>query len=428
MRIAGWGNYPTRIAEVDRPLSYDQVAVTGPRIARGLGRSYGDSSLASHVIDMTGLNRFLSFEEPVLRCQAGVSLAEILDVFVPQGWFLPVTPGTRYVTVGGAISSDVHGKNHHADGTFTDHVESFRLLVASGDIVQVSRTDHPELFHATCGGMGLTGVIVDATIRLRPITSWLIDEVVTKAPSLDDVLAGFAQADTATYSVAWIDCVARGARFGRSLLMTGEHATAGGLDRPTSTTLPAPPNLVPSWLLNRASVAAFNELYYRRIRGQRVEHRVPYPAFFYPLDAISSWNRLYGRKGFLQYQFVLPTEAGHEPLREALRIIADSGNASPLAVLKMFGAANDNLLSFPMPGYTLAIDLHASATGLDVANRLDQLVVANSGRLYLTKDSRMSAATLRATYPRLEEFEQVRARYGAAGVFESDQSRRLEIH
>lgn len=427
MRISGWGNYPSRDALVAKPDVLAQIDLSTPVIPRGLGRSYGDSSLARRVIDTTALDRFLSFEDGWLRCEAGVSLGEVLRVFVPRGWFLPVTPGTRHVTVGGAIASDVHGKNHHLDGSFSDHVEEFDLMVASGDVLTVSRTRHADLFHATCGGMGLTGIITTATFRLKPISSGLIDETVVKAPSLDAVLAGLRGADTSTYSVAWVDCVARGPRFGRSLLMTGEHATTGGLHHHPRRALPAPPDLVPSFALNKTSVGIFNELYYRRFRSDRIARQVPYPAFFHPLDTIPKWNRLYGRKGFLQYQFLLPAESGTEPLTTALKLIADSGSASPLAVLKIFGPGNNNMLSFPNAGFTLATDLHASTTGFEVADRLDQLVTHHGGRLYLTKDSRMSPATFRATYPRVGEFEAARARYGATGVFESDQSRRLEI-
>jgi len=430
--LAGWGQWPTVNGEVDRVRDLDHLAAavrSAPLIPRGLGRSYGDSSLGSHVADLTGLDNLIRFDDAtgVLTCQAGVSLAEVLAVFVPRGWFLPVTPGTRFVTVGGAIASDVHGKNHHVAGSFSDHVDSFRLMTATGEILTVSRTEHPDLFRATCGGMGLTGVIVEATFRMQPIRSRNIDETVIKTPHLAAALDAFDAYGAATYSVAWIDLCATGQHLGRSLLMVGEHATDGDL-----TAVPRQPRAdlpisAPTFALNRFTVRAFNRLYYERIRGEITEHRVGIEPFFYPLDAINNWNRLYGLRGFLQYQFVIPQDAGREPVIEAVNRIAQSGLASPLAVLKQFGPGNDNFLSFPRAGYTLAVDVQATDDALRLCDALDAVVTAAGGRVYLTKDARMSRETFVAGYPDLGSFEVVREKYGASGHFVSAQSQRLGI-
>ncbi|SFC02752.1 FAD/FMN-containing dehydrogenase [Nocardioides terrae] len=429
--VSGWGRYPVVDAEVHHPRTVDDVAAVvrgGPVTARGLGRSYGDSSLGERIAELTGLDHLVAFDDTTgeLTCEAGVSLADVLAVALPRGWFLPVTPGTRFVTVGGAIASDVHGKNHHRDGAFTDHVSSLRVLVASGEVLEVSRASHPDLFHATCGGMGLTGIVLEATFRLRPVRSRAIDETVVKTPSLDGALDAFEEYAGSTYSVGWIDLVATGSSLGRSLVMLGEHAEDGDLGAASARGLPVPVD-TPARLLNRFTVAAFNTLYYGRVRRPLVRHRVGYEPFFYPLDRLSDWNRLYGRQGFLQYQFVVPEAAGRDSVAEAVRLIAASGLASPLAVLKVFGEGNASMLGFPRPGYTLTVDLKAGPDALRLCEMLDRLVLEAGGRLYLTKDSRMTSGMFAAGYPRLEEFEQVRSRYGATGVFVSAQARRLGL-
>ncbi|MFL6090658.1 MAG: FAD-binding oxidoreductase [Aeromicrobium sp.] len=428
----GWGRFPVSDGELIRARSTSSIreaVKSGPVIPRGLGRSYGDSSLGDRMLDLTALDAFLAFDEQTgaLTVEAGVSLSEILTVTLPRGWFLPVTPGTRFVTVGGAIASDVHGKNHHKDGTIGDHVVSMKVLVASGEILTVSRTEHPELFHATCGGMGLTGVIVEATVNLLRVNSRNVDETVVKAPNLDAALAAFDQYADTKYSVAWIDLIASGAALGRSLVMVGEHADDGDLVVRSDATLAAVPFSLPSALLNPLSVKAFNGLYYERVRQPVSQHRVGFEPFFYPLDKVAEWNRVYGKQGLIQYQFAIGFEAGRSVLREIVEQIALAGLASPLAVLKVFGPANDNHLSFPLEGYTLALDFKATPDALKLAERLDRLVLEAGGRLYLTKDSRMSAETFHASYSRIDEFESVRLDYGATGVFVSAQSQRLGL-
>ena len=434
MQIYGWGRYPRVDATVALPKSEDAFidylhrTQSHSLIARGLGRSYGDSSLACTVLETQYINHFQSFDEAtgVLRCEAGVSLAQILEVFVPRGWFLPVTPGTRFVTVGGAIASDVHGKNHHISGTFCEHVVQIDMLLGNGEKITISPTQHLEFFRATCGGMGLTGIILSASIRLIPIKSSEIIQTTIKAPNLSGVLQAFEEHQNATYSVAWIDCLATGKDLGRSLLMLGEHAQKGPLAAQGNKVIPIPMDM-PSLLLNQTTISAFNALYYNKTLQTKSTQQIAYEPFFYPLDALANWNRLYGKSGFLQYQFALPKAVGEAGLREVLKRIASSGKGSFLAVLKIFGNANQNLLSFPVEGYTLALDFKVEPNLFELLNELDRLVLKHGGRLYLSKDARMSEVTFKASYPRWSEFEAIRRQYFAIGNFASYQSKRLGL-
>lgn len=432
MELYGWGRYPRIQAEVICPETVadfkDQVLQSHGLITRGLGRSYGDSSLSDKILETRFLNRFIAFDEStgLLTCDAGVSLAEILNVFVPRGWFLPVTPGTQYVTIGGAIASDVHGKNHHLDGTFCQHVTEISLLLGNGTEINASPFFNSDLYHATCGGMGLTGIIIAATLRLKPIESSQIHETTIKVPNLESLLAAFDAHQAATYSVAWIDCLARGKNLGRSHLILGEHATTGTL-RVSDTKPRSLPIDLPAMFLNSHTVRAFNTLYYQRLRQDQRSRVIDYVPFFYPLDKLAQWNRLYGKPGFIQYQFVLPKNSGMPGLRMILDKIAASGRGSFLAVLKLFGQSNQNLLSFPMAGYTLALDFKIEPAVLSLVDQLDTLVLELGGRIYLTKDARMSEATFKASYPNWESFEEVRHKYHAIGKFASKQSQRLGL-
>ncbi len=432
MRLNGWGRYPVINATASRPDSEAGVtsclAGESDLIAHGLGRSYGDSALGDNVVLMSGLNRILHFDEDagVVRCESGVTLAEIIECFLPRGWFPAVTPGTKFVTLGGAVASDVHGKNHHALGCFSECVLSLDLMLPSGETVICSRKQNPELFHATCGGMGLTGIILRVAFRLAPVRSACIDETIIRSANLEETLYLFEETSGATYSVAWLDCLAQGDQLGRSLLMTGEHSNEGSLDPGTPGRLSLPFDM-PGFILNRHSVAAFNNLYYGRVRKRETSRRVHFDPFFYPLDGIGQWNRLYGRKGFTQYQMVIPKQAGSDGLKRIISEIAASGLGSFLVVLKLFGPENKNYLSFPMEGYTLAIDFRIQRGLFSVLDRLDSVVSDFGGRLYLTKDVRMSPRMLRTGYPRLEEFLAVRERFGLRGKFNSLQSKRLEL-
>jgi FAD/FMN-containing dehydrogenase len=430
--ISGWGRYPVIDANVMRPIAVSQSQIICKEhsgfIPRGLGRSYGDSSLQTNVLDCTALNFFENFDSKtgLLTCGAGVSLKDILDVFLPQGWFLPVTPGTRWVTVAGAVASDVHGKNHHGAGTFSQHVKSIQILLGAGQILEVSSDAEPELFRATCGGMGLTGIILSVTLRLQKISSSNIIQTTIKANNLSQAMEIFENHWDSTYSVAWIDCMATNAALGRSLIMLGEHANDQSLwlskEKPFSV-----PKIFPSQLLNSYSIKLFNTLYFNKQLTQQSNAVVGYKNFFYPLDGLSSWNNMYGRQGFSQYQLVLPQESGLEGLTQLLKKITASGYGSFLAVLKKFGPQNDNYLSFPISGYTLALDFKISQGALALMDSLDSMVLDYGGRLYLTKDVRMSEQTFKSSYPEWHRFEEVRERYGAVGKFSSLQSKRLGL-
>lgn len=433
MTVSGWGRYPTITSTQYRPatraaLARVLAAVPDRLIARGMGRSYGDASLAEHSVCMTGLDHFLAFDpgHGELECSAGTTLAAILTVIVPHGWFLPVLPGTGFVTLGGAIAADVHGKNHHHDGSFSQFVEDITLMLADGSLLRCSRSEHGELFHATAGGMGLTGVIVAARLRLRAVGSAYIEERLCAASNLDSAVDLLDQYARSTYVVAWLDANQTGPRRGRALVMLGEHAADGGMAQPRRRPLSVPLDL-PAGLLGRPLTRAFNALYFARGARHTATRRVHYGQYFFPLDALGDWNRLYGKHGFMQHQCVIPPAAARAALAELLAAVHASGLVSPLAVLKGFGPGNDNLLSFPEAGLTLTMDFAMSPAALALAARLDDIVVAHGGRLYLAKDASMSATTFRAGYPRWERFQEIREQYGALGRFASLQSRRLGL-
>lgn len=427
-KITSWGKYPLINAKVLTPPSAKHVARINEKfITRGLGRSYGDSALSEKIVLSKHLNHFISFDDEtgLLCCEAGISLDEILSVFVPKGWFLTVTPGTKFVTVGGAIASDVHGKNHHIEGSFGNHVTSLKLI-SSGQLHTCSRENNPDLFHATCGGMGLTGTITEATFKLKPIQSAYIDQKVIKASNLEKALELFEQHNSATYSVAWIDCLSTGESLGRSLVMLGEHADKGGLSTHKSNILNIPFDM-PSALLNKYTTQAFNHFYYKKQLECETSNTVHYDSFFYPLDSINNWNRIYGPNGFTQYQFVIPKESGKEGLKEILEAISNSKQGSFLSVLKVFGKGNKNHLSFPMEGYTLALDFKFSDKLLNLLEHLDVIVKKYQGRLYLAKDVRMSEEMFKTGYPHWEEFQSLRKRLGIDELYQSLQSRRIGL-
>ncbi len=430
--LSSWGRYPLVTSRFcyasDLAMIRDAMRLADTLIPRGLGRSYGDSALAQHVLCLRSMDHFIHFDdtEGVVRCEAGVSLSDVLDVFVPKGWFLPVTPGTKFVTVGGAIASDVHGKNHHLHGCFSEYLVSFQLMLADGSVIECSREAHAELFYATCGGMGLTGVILTATFKLKKIDSAFIDETIIKAENLSQLFELFEQYKTATYSVAWVDCLATGNSLGRSLFMLGEHAQEGTL-LPSKNKKITIPCTMPAWLLNQYSISAFNALYYHKQRQNEVSHRVHYDKFFYPLDGLNHWNRLYGKNGFTQYQFVLPKSSGLTGMTEILEKITESRRGSFLSVLKACGPANENPLSFPMEGYSLALDFKMESGLFQLLDSLDKIVASYGGRIYLTKDVRLPENMFKQTYARWQEFANIRAQYGSDKKFHSLQSQRLGL-
>ncbi|MEU9982790.1 FAD-binding oxidoreductase [Streptomyces sp. NPDC050856] len=442
--VTGWGRTAPTAARVLRPRSPGEVAAAvrgcGARggIPRGLGRSYGDAAqnAGGAVLDMTGLAgiRSIDAEAGVVVCDAGVSLHRLMEVLLPLGWFVPVTPGTRYVTVGGAVAADIHGKNHHVSGSFSRHVTALDLLTADGEVRAVPAGS--DLFDATTGGMGLTGVILSATVRLLPVETSLMSVDTERATDLDDLLARLTTTDHRyRYSVAWVDLLARGAATGRAVLTRGDHARCEALPRRARGAplafrpgrLPAAPELLPEGLLNRATVGLFNALWYRAAPRRRTDELQRISTFFHPLDGVPHWNRVYGRGGFVQYQFAVGY-GQEETLRRIVRRIARRGCPSFLAVLKRFGESDPGWLSFPVPGWTLALDIPARLPGLGAfLDELDEEVVAAGGRVYLAKDSRLRPELLDAMYPRLPEFRALRAALDPGGVFTSDLARRLAL-
>ena len=377
----------------------------------GAGRSYGDVCLldGGTLLKTRGMDRLLHFDQEtgVLICEAGVTLAEILDFAVPRGFFLPVSPGTKYVTVGGAIANDIHGKNHHIAGSFGCHVLRFELVRSDGARFVCSPTENADWFSATVGGMGLTGLIGWAEIRLRPIVSRAIQYKGTKFVGIDEFVA-LSQASAQTeYTVAWIDCAATGNNFARGIYMQGDHSSQPASLTPSKEPWLLLPLDLPEFALNRFSVSLFNTLYYNKQRAKEKTGLVDYEPFFYPLDSLLHWNRMYGKSGLLQFQCVLPWEADHQMgIVKILKAITATGLASFLAVLKVFGdVPSPGMMSFPMPGITLALDFPIRAdVSFDLLDRLARITQEHGGRMYPAKDARMTAEQFQSFYPQWQAF------------------------
>ncbi|QHG91258.1 FAD-binding oxidoreductase [Sulfurimonas sp. CVO] len=430
MSLFSWGMYPKIITKKfalrDRESLKNYLEKTTEFIPYGNGRSYGDSALNENIIYCKNYNNFLDFDEQngMLTCQAGVLLSEILDSVVKRGWFLKVTPGTKLITLGGAIASDVHGKNHHIEGCFSECVEELTIMLPSGKIQVCKKGD--ELFYATCGGMGLTGVILSAKISLKRINSKNINQTTIKTKNLKETFEAFEKYQDMPYSVAWIDCLAKDDEIGKCLLMVGDFADDGDLDYRSKKKLSIAFNF-PSFTLNNLSVKAFNWLYYAKAKDGVSKQKVDINSFFYPLDAIGNWNRIYGKNGFTQYQFILPKESSFEGLKEILSKISASGKGSFLAVLKLYAKENNNYLSFPMEGYSLALDFKIEEGIFELLNALDEVVVKYGGRIYLTKDVRVNKETFEKGYPHIEKFREFRKNNGMDKKLNSLQSKRVQI-
>ncbi len=437
--ISGWGRYPLQTCELERPERYaDLRPSTNSVIARGQGRSYGDASLNENgrVILTERIDRMLALDvkQGILKAEAGVTLADILPVIVKQGWFLPVTPGTKFVSLGGCVAADVHGKNHHHDGAFGEHVLNLVLILADGSYKNCSATENADIFWATVGGMGLTGIIAEVTLKLIPIASaqmMVRHYAANNLEHLFHLLQDPAVDDR--YSVAWIDCLASGEQLGRGIAMFGHHASAS--EYSSAEPLASKPKHsrslpfdFPSWVLNPLSISLFNKLYYWKEARKKTPFLTDYDSYFYPLDSIGQWNRLYGKRGFVQYQCVIPDATALAGMTELLKELSASRRSSFLAVLKRFGAQAQGFLSFPMSGYTLALDLPIRDKGLfSLLDKLDHIVLQHGGRVYLAKDARISAESFLSMYPRYTAWLKIKQTIDPKNRFSSSMSRRLNI-
>ena len=434
-RLISWGKFPqvknqlhtfNSLADLECLIKEHSTV-----IACGNGKSYGDSALSTAIIDVKPHDLFLSFDEKtgLLHVQAGVMLSDIIEHFVPRGWFLKVVPGTKLITIGGAIASDVHGKNHHIDGCFSESIKEFSIMLADGEIKTVSKIKNKSLFQATCGGQGLTGVIIDAKFYLKKILSPVIAQTTIRTNNLRETFTAFEKHKDKAYSVAWIDCMAKEENRGRCLLMVGDFIKKpvyGELYYQQKSKLSIPFNF-PRFSLNKYTIKAFNWIYYRKVKTGESKRHVDIDSFFFPLDAISRWNNIYGRKGFVQYQFILPIETSYNGLEIILKKIAQSGEGSFLAVLKLYGKCNDNYLSFPLEGYSLALDFKVGDKIFTLLDELDEIVQQLGGRIYLAKDARVSKENFEKGYPKIEKFRNYRKKQGMDKVFNSAQSQRLGL-
>ncbi|WP_374459811.1 FAD-binding protein [Chryseobacterium taeanense] len=407
-KVTNWGNYPIVEKEMRSDDSFrkikDFVLNNNEIIARGNGRCYGDASLGEHIFSTKKLNKFVSFDRlnGIIECESGVLLSDVLEITVPQGYFLYVTPGTKFISVGGAIASDVHGKNHHMEGCFSEYVIEFKLMIENGDIITCSREENQEKFWATIGGMGLTGIILTAKFRLKNIQTAYIRQESIKAENLDEIFRLFEESENWTYTVAWIDCLQKGKNIGRSILMRGEHAFQQELpqhlkEKPLRLKKkfePTVPFYFPGFVLNALTVKIFNFFYFKKQSKKEVTNIIDYETFFYPLDFVKDWNKIYGKSGFIQYQMMIPKQTGKQGMKKILETIANSGNGSFLAVLKLYGKENPQAYnSFPFEGYSLALDFKVNSKLKKLIDQLDDIVEEYNGRIYLTKDS-MSRSSL----------------------------------
>ncbi|MEP7053070.1 MAG: FAD-binding oxidoreductase [Pseudomonadota bacterium] len=430
--LAGWG----RLAAPGRETLSENLeqATAGAALSRGLGRSYGDSSLpanpADKVVGTRLANRILSFDENsgVLRAEAGLSLAEMNRLFIPRGWFTPVTPGTKFVTLGGMVASDVHGKNHHVDGCFGAHVRSLRLRLADGSVVTCSPTQDADLFYGTIGGMGLLGHVLEVECQLKRISSpwvWMESE---RVGGVDEFLGALQRAaHSFPMSMGWIDCLSRGRSMGRGIMMAGRWATPA--EAPQAPPVEAKkitfPIVLPNIALNPVTASLFNTAVYWKHLRRRAAGIVAPDSFFYPLDAILEWNRAYGSRGFTQYQCVIPRASGTPAVREFMQLLTKLGGASPLCVIKDCGPEGKGTLSFPLEGTSIAIDMAVSADLQRIIDNLNEFVIAAKGRIYLTKDRFTRAEHFAAMEPRLPAFLALREKWDPERRLRSAQSQRL---
>lgn len=432
--ISGWGRHPVEKCRIYRPERQNQLLMNPMALPRGLGRSYGDAALntGTGLVETLRLNKFLSFDEDtgLLVAQGGVTLADIAATFIPRGWFLPVTPGTKFVTLGGALASDVHGKNHHAKGTFSRHVAWIDLFTPSGECLRCSPVQHSEVFWATAGGMGLTGTVATLALSLQKIEGPWVEVQHSPARDLEGLFRHFDEdGGKALYSVAWIDGLASGSSLGRGVFMSGHHVASPSkvAEFPRAPALDVPFDL-PGWVLGPWTIRVFNGAYCKLQSRKNRPFLSPLNSFFYPLDILGGWNRIYGSSGFVQYQCVLPEMGAFEGIRKLLEAISNAGAASFLTVLKRLGPVGQGFLSFPMAGFTLALDMpFRGPETLKLLKDLDEVVVRLGGRVNLCKDAHLSPEAFRAMYPRFREWLTCKRSLDPEWGLESSLSKRLQM-
>ncbi len=441
--ISNWGNYPKIQANISAFDSIENLKTILTSkdfphgIARGNGRCYGDSALSENIISTLKYNTIRKFDAAngVITAEAGVLFETIITAVLPSGWFLPVTPGTKFVTLGGAIASDIHGKNHHKEGSFSNHVLSLDLMLEDGRIVHCSKEENSELFLATCGGMGLTGIIVLATVQLKKVETSFIRQETLRAENIDHLMDLFESSKDWTYSVSWVDALSKGKSLGRGVLFRGEHALksevqlanskADYLELKIKKNISIPFNF-PSFTLNKLTVMLFNFYFFHKHSKEIKKDFVYFDSFFYPMDSILHWNRIYGKPGFMEYQFVFPKDTSRKGLNQVFKIIAESGLSPFFSGLKLFGNQN-SYLSFPMEGYTMAFDFAVNRKVFALLDMLDQVIIEFGGRVYLTKDARMNAAVFANTYKNSELFKKLKSKFNPNNKYQSLQSRRIGI-
>ncbi len=441
IELSGFGKYPKTHSRVSRPANLREIKdclSAGAVTPRGLGRSYGDAAISNSgiVAESLLMNKFLSFDESsgILYCEAGVSYKDLLDTFTIRGWFPYVTPGTKYVTIGGAIASDVHGKNHHKEGSFSNFLISMRILVSSGEVIECSRENNADLFWATIGGMGLTGFILDAKFKLRKIDSPYMTNRVLKLRNLTQLFEKVEEFDEDyIYSVAWMDIVASGSKYGRNILMLGNHAGNEELNSRLQVKSKekyvekkiSVPFEIPFTTLNKVSISLFNSAFYMKARTK--EDFQHYDKYFYPLDFILNWNHIYSKSGLIQYQLNIPEDRGQEAVDKVLKKVVEFGGGSFLAVLKKMGD-QDGILSFPFKGYTLSMDFPVKKGVIKMCRQLDEIVLDYGGRTYLTKDSILDEATFKKMYSGLwEKWMEIKHKYDPENKFSSSLARRIGL-
>ncbi len=440
MKISGWGQYPKIDAKISAPQDLEKLLLdikNGNAIARGNGRAYGDSAISTqNTIKMKCFRKIISFDKEtgVLIAEAGILLHDIIKSFLPLGWFPFVTPGTKYVTLGGMIATDIHGKNHYKNGSFSKYIDWIDLVTGDGEVLRCSKFKNTELFEWTMGGMGLTGVILRASIRLKPVNSAYIKRQILPANDLYKVIEIFEKSKESTYQVAWIDCLSKGDKLGRSLVILGEHAERSEipykyrkapLKTPKRLKFRVPFNF-PNWILNRYNLRIYNEFYYWKEKNQPRQEFVDLEKFFYPLDKVLGWNKIYGRRGFIQFQCVLPLDTAVVGLNELLLSVSTSDAECYLAVLKKFGK-QEGRFSFPMEGYSLALDFPANQKTERLLEKLDDIALRYKGRFYLAKDSRISREHFLKSDTRAIDFAKFRSENNNCLAFSSSQSERLDL-